>query len=62
MPSLQVEDPYRFLAVQGTLDIIEGAPDKVVPVIPQVHNKNTDTMVLVAVRLQDLAHYSNFIG
>ncbi|CAN0519360.1 unnamed protein product, partial [Scytosiphon promiscuus] len=32
----QVEDPYRFLAVQGTLDMIEGAPEKVLPVIPQV--------------------------
>ncbi|CAM9633234.1 unnamed protein product, partial [Ectocarpus sp. 12 AP-2014] len=31
-----VEDPYRFLAVQGTLDMIEGAPDKVLPVIPQL--------------------------
>ncbi|CAN0562157.1 unnamed protein product, partial [Ectocarpus sp. 12 AP-2014] len=30
------DDPYRFLAVQGTLDMIEGAPDKVLPVIPQV--------------------------
>lgn len=32
----QVEDPYRFLAVQGTLDMIESAPGKVLPVIPQV--------------------------
>lgn len=35
-PFRQVEDPYRFLAVQGTLDMIESAPDKVLPVIPQV--------------------------
>ncbi|CBN77920.1 conserved unknown protein [Ectocarpus siliculosus] len=32
----EVEDPYRFLAVQGTVDMIEGAPDKVLPVIPQL--------------------------
>eukprot|EP00903_Cladosiphon_okamuranus_P015372 g14198.t1 len=32
----EVEDPYRFLAVQGTLDMIESAPDKVLPVIPQL--------------------------
>eukprot|EP00904_Undaria_pinnatifida_P003430 jgi/Undpi1/13088/HiC_scaffold_8.g02750.m1 len=32
----EVEDPYRFLAVQGTLDMIEGAPEKVLPVIPQL--------------------------
>ncbi|CAM9893867.1 unnamed protein product [Ascophyllum nodosum] len=31
-----VEDPFRFLAVQGTLDMIEGAPEKVLPVIPQL--------------------------
>ncbi|CAN0008687.1 unnamed protein product, partial [Ectocarpus sp. 8 AP-2014] len=35
-PKEFVEDPYRFLAVQGTLDMIEGAPDKVLPVIPQL--------------------------
>ncbi|CAN0337260.1 unnamed protein product, partial [Pylaiella littoralis] len=32
----EVEDPYRFLATQGTLDMIESAPDKVLPVIPQL--------------------------
>eukprot|EP00752_Nemacystus_decipiens_P006670 g5997.t1 len=32
----EVEDPYRFLAVQGALDMIESAPDKVLPVIPQL--------------------------
>ncbi|CAM9231480.1 unnamed protein product, partial [Hapterophycus canaliculatus] len=32
----EVEDPYRFLAVQGTLDMIESAPGKVLPVIPQL--------------------------
>lgn len=31
-----MDDPYRFLAVQGTLDMIEAAPDKILPVIPQV--------------------------
>ncbi|KAG5176277.1 parkin co-regulated protein-domain-containing protein [Tribonema minus] len=32
----EVEDPFRFLAVQGTLDMVEAAPDKVLPVIPQL--------------------------
>jgi Parkin co-regulated protein len=33
---LQVEDPFRFLAIQGTLDMIVAAPEKVLPVIPQL--------------------------
>ncbi|CAM9742751.1 unnamed protein product [Choristocarpus tenellus] len=37
----EVEDPYRFLATQGTLDMIEAAPDKILPVIPQVHMHST---------------------
>ncbi|CAM9785087.1 unnamed protein product [Chrysoparadoxa australica] len=32
----EVEDPFRFLAIQGTLDMIEAAPEKVLPVIPQL--------------------------
>lgn len=32
----EVEDPFRFLAIQGTLDLIEAAPQKVLPVIPQL--------------------------
>lgn len=31
-----MEDPFRFLAVQGTLDMVEAASDKVLPVIPQL--------------------------
>jgi Parkin co-regulated protein len=31
-----VEDPFRFLAIQGTLDMIVAAPEKVLPVIPQL--------------------------
>jgi hypothetical protein len=31
------EDPHRFLAIQGVLDLIDaGRPDQVVPVIPQL--------------------------
>jgi len=30
------DDPYRFLAVQGTLDMVLVAPEKVLPVIPQI--------------------------
>lgn len=40
-----MEDPYRFLAVQGTLDMIESAPDKVLPVIPQVHTPITKSVI-----------------
>jgi len=32
----EVDDPYRFLAVQGVIDMIEAAPDKVLPVVPQI--------------------------
>lgn len=30
------EDPYRFLAVQGTYDMLEKAGSKVLPVVPQL--------------------------
>ncbi|EPR60918.1 flagellar/basal body protein, PACRG family protein [Toxoplasma gondii GT1] len=30
------EDPYRFLAVQGVYDLIHGAPEKILPAIPQL--------------------------
>eukprot|EP00164_Ancoracysta_twista_P003153 GFYU01004205.1.p1 GENE.GFYU01004205.1~~GFYU01004205.1.p1 ORF type:complete len:312 (+),score=122.17 GFYU01004205.1:219-1154(+) len=30
------EDPYRFLAVQGTLDMLEHGGSKILPVIPQL--------------------------
>nr|CEL69756.1 TPA: flagellar/basal body protein, PACRG family protein [Neospora caninum Liverpool] len=30
------EDPYRFLAVQGVYDLLQGAPQKILPVIPQL--------------------------
>ena len=32
----EVDDPYRFLAVQGTIDMILSAPEKVLAVVPQV--------------------------
>ncbi|PFH34046.1 hypothetical protein BESB_071980 [Besnoitia besnoiti] len=30
------EDPYRFLAVQGVYDLLKGATQKILPVIPQL--------------------------
>ena len=30
------EDPYRFLAIQGSIDLIEAASERIVPVIPQL--------------------------
>ena len=30
------EEPYRFLAVQGTLDLLERGSVKVLPTIPQI--------------------------
>lgn len=32
----EVDEPYRFLAIQGVIDMIEAAPDKILPVVPQV--------------------------
>lgn len=32
----ETEEPYAFLSEQGVYDMIQGAPDKVLPVIPQL--------------------------
>ncbi|CAM9468536.1 unnamed protein product, partial [Phaeothamnion confervicola] len=32
----EVDEPFRFLAIQGTLDMLTAAPEKVLPVIPQL--------------------------
>lgn len=29
-------DPYRYLAVEGTIELIEKAPEKIPPVVPQL--------------------------
>lgn len=32
----EVDDPYRFLAIQGVIDMIQAAPEKLLPVVPQL--------------------------
>lgn len=32
----EIADPYRFLSIQGTLDLIEACPGKLLPCIPQI--------------------------
>merc|ERR1719396_223776 len=32
----EMEDPYRFLAVQGTFDMLEKGGTKILPVVPQL--------------------------
>ena len=32
----EVDDPYRFLSIQGVIDMIQAAPAKLLPVVPQL--------------------------
>ena len=32
----ETEDPYRFLAVQGTIELLQAGPSKLIAVIPQI--------------------------
>ena len=32
----EVDDPYRFLSIQGVIDMIQAAPEKLLPVVPQL--------------------------
>jgi len=61
----EITDPYRFLAIQGTFDLLEHVKDNVVKVIPQLilplkAALNTRDVEIIAVALK-VKSYSIFI-
>ncbi|GMH92436.1 hypothetical protein TL16_g12348, partial [Triparma laevis f. inornata] len=66
----EVDDPYRFLAIQGVIDMIQAAPEKLLPVIPQLilpiskalSTRDTDIICSVLKILQQMMLQNPSIG
>merc|ERR1711953_841267 len=64
------EDPYRYLAVQGTYDMLEKGGPKILPVVPQLiipiktalNTRDTEVMTTVLKVLQTLVLSGQMIG
>merc|ERR1719182_879389 len=64
------EDPYRFLAVQGTYDMLERGGSKILPVVPQLiipiktalNTRDEETIATVLKVLQALVSSGEMIG
>jgi len=66
----ELEDPYRFLAVQGTYDMLEKGGSKILPVVPQLivpvktalNTRNPELMATMMKVLQTLVLSGEMIG
>jgi len=64
------EDPYRFLAVQGTYDLLEKGGSKILPVVPQLIiplktalNTRSPEIIATTIKvLKTLVHSGDMIG
>mmetsp|Transcript_71874 Transcript_71874/g.150161 ORF Transcript_71874/g.150161 Transcript_71874/m.150161 type:complete len:219 (-) Transcript_71874:242-898(-) len=64
------EDPYRFLAVAGTYDLLQAAPKKVMPVLPQLilplkaalNTRDLEVVVTTLKVLQVMVSTCEFVG
>merc|ERR1711881_507462 len=64
------EDPYRFLAVQGTYDMLEKGGSKILPVVPQLivpmktalNTRDPELMCTMIKVIQELVKSGEMIG
>eukprot|EP00826_Nyctotherus_ovalis_P053418 TRINITY_DN6945_c0_g1_i8.p1 TRINITY_DN6945_c0_g1~~TRINITY_DN6945_c0_g1_i8.p1 ORF type:complete len:170 (+),score=70.28 TRINITY_DN6945_c0_g1_i8:72-581(+) len=64
------QDPYRFLAIQGTFDLLEHGGAKIIPVIPQLiipiktalNTRDPEVIALTLKVLQKLVTSANYVG
>ena len=66
----ELEEPYKFIAFQGCLDLLEKGGQKILPTIPQLiiplkialNSKNADIMCAVLIVMQKLVVSGELIG